>query len=126
VIAIIDADVLIDVLKGNESARAALAAARTAGMRLWSVTPVRAEILRGVAGVEIGPVTRLLDQLEWLDVDVGLTDLAAEIGRPFVRSHQGISITDLLLAAAVDHLAGQLITRNVRDFPMFAELRPAY
>ena len=49
-----------------------------------------------------------------------------EIGRPFQRSHQGISITDLLLAAAVERVGGQLLTRNVRHFPMFPELRPAY
>jgi len=125
-IAIVDADVLIDVVKGNLLATGALADARSAGTRLWSVTPVRAEILRGVFGSEIAPAAGLLDVLEWLDVDADLADRAGEIGRPFVRSHQGISITDLLLAAAVDRLGGQLLTRNVRHFPMFPGLRPAY
>jgi predicted nucleic acid-binding protein len=126
VIAIVDADVLIDVVKGNPLASGALAEVRAAGSRLLSVTPVRAEILRGVFGREIAPVAGLLDVLEWLDVDVELADRAGEMGRPFVRSHQGISITDLLLAAAVDRLGGQLLTRNVRHFPMFPDLRPAY
>jgi predicted nucleic acid-binding protein len=126
VIAIVDADVLIDVIKGNETAFRALADTAAAGTRLWSVTPVRAEILRGVFGSEIGPATGLLDALEWLAVDAALADRAGEIGRPFVRSHQGISITDLLLAAAADRLGGQLLTRNVRHFPMFPDLRPAY
>jgi len=125
-IAIVDADVLIDVVKGNPAAISALAEARAVGIRLWSITPVRAEILRGVFGNEIPPATGLLDALEWLDVDADLADRAGEIGRPFVRSHQSISITDLLLAAAVDRLAGQLLTRNVRHFPMFPGLRPAY
>jgi len=125
-IAIVDADVLIDVLKGNLSATGALAEARAAGMRLWSVTPVRAEILRGVFGSEIAPAAGLFDVLEWLDVDSELADRAGEIGRPFVRSHRGISITDLLLAAAAERLGGQLLTRNVRHFPMIPGLRPAY
>jgi len=125
-IAIVDADVLVDIAKGNQLARSVLAEARTAGMRLMSVTPVRAEILRGVFGSEIAPATGLLDALECLDVDVELADRAGELGRPFVRSHQGISITDLLLAAAADRLGGQLLTRNVRHYPMFPDLRPAY
>jgi predicted nucleic acid-binding protein len=125
-IAIVDADVLIDVVKGNALAMGALAEARAAGKRLWSVTPVRAEILRGVFGGEIAPAAGFLDVLEWLDVDADLADRAGEIGRPFVRSHQGISITDLLLAAAVERVGGQLLTRNVRHFPMFPTLRPAY
>jgi predicted nucleic acid-binding protein len=125
-IAIIDADVLIDVVKGNVAARDALAEARAAGVHLWSVAPVRAEILRGVFGSEIALATGLLDVLEWLDVNADLADRAGEIGRPFVRSHQGISITDLLLAAAVERVGGQLLTRNVRHFPMFPGLRPAY
>ncbi len=91
-----------------------------------SVTPVRTEILRGVFGSEVAPAIGLLDVLEWLDVDRELADRAGEMGRPFVRSHQGISITDLLLAAAVERLGGKLLTRNVRHFPMFPELRPAY
>ena len=125
-IAIVDADVLIDVVKGNLLACGALADARAAGMRLMSVTPVRAEILRGVFGSEVAPAAGLLDALEWLDVDVELADRAGEMGRPFVRSHQGISITDLLLAAAVSRVGGQLMTRNVRHFPMFPGLQPAY
>lgn len=125
-IAIVDADVLIDVAKGSQLAHGCLAEARAAGTRLMSVTPVRAEILRGVFGSEVAAATGLLDALEWLDVDGELADRAGEMGRPFVRLHQGISITDLLLAAAVDRLAGQLLTRNVRHFPMFPDLRPAY
>jgi len=95
-------------------------------MRLMSVTPVRAEILRSAFGSEIAPATGLLDALEWLDVDDELADRSGELGRPFVRSHQCISITDLLLAAAADRLGGQLLTRNVRHYPMFPHLRPAY
>ncbi len=124
--AIVDADILIDVLKGNPLAIGVLADARAAGVRLWSVTPVRAEILRGVFGAEIAPAAGLLDVLEWMDVDAELADRAGEIGRPFVRSHRGISTTDLLLAAAVDRLDGKLLTRNVRHFPMFPGLQRAY
>jgi predicted nucleic acid-binding protein len=42
------------------------------------------------------------------------------------RSHQGIDSIDLLLAAATERFGAELLTRNVRHFPMFPGLRPAY
>lgn len=31
-----------------------------------------------------------------------------------------------LIAAGTEHLGGEVLTQNVRHFPMFADLRPAY
>ena len=123
---LVDSDVLIDILGGVPAARDALAAARARGDSLASITPVRTEILRGVARHDLRGAGELLGILGWIDVDIGLADGAATLGRPFQSSHQGISVTDLLLAAAVERVRGQLLTRNVRHFPMFPELRPAY
>jgi len=123
---LVDSDVLIDILGGVSAARDALAAARARGDSLLSITPVRTEILRGIAQHDLWDAGELLGILRWIDVDVALADSAAALGRPFQRSHQGISITDLMLAAAVERVGGQLLTRNVRHFPMFPELRPAY
>ena len=123
---LVDSDVLIDILGGVPAARDALAAVRARGDSLLSITPVRTEILRGIGQHDLRDAGELLGLLRWIDVDVALADSAATLGRPFQRSHQGISITDLLLAAAVDRVGGQLLTRNVRHFPMFPELRPAY
>jgi predicted nucleic acid-binding protein len=123
---LVDSDVLIDVLGGVPAARDALSAARVRGDSLLSITPVRTEILRGVAQHDLRSAGDLLGVLRWIDVDVSLADSAASLGRPYQRSRKGISITDLLLAAAVDRVGGQLLTRNVRHFPMFPQLRPAY
>ena len=123
---LVDSDVLIDILGGVSAARDALAAARARGDSLLSIMPVRTEILRGIAQHDLRDASELLGILRWIDVDVELADSAAALGRPFQRSHQGISITDLMLAAAVERVGGQLLTRNVRHFPMFPELRPAY
>jgi hypothetical protein len=68
----------------------------------------------------------LLEQFDWVTVDVELADRAGELGREYRQSHQGIEIVDLLLAAAAERFGAQLLTRNVRHFPMFPELRPAY
>src|SRR5450759_5090195 len=123
---LVDSDVLIDILSGVPAARDALSAARTHGDSLVSITPVRTEILRGVAQHDLRGAGELLGVLGWIDVDVSLADSAASLGRPYQRSHQGISITDLLLAAAVERVGSQLLTRNVRHFPMLPGLLPAY
>jgi predicted nucleic acid-binding protein len=123
---VVDSDVLIDVFRNVAPAIDLLATARRNGNDLLSVTPVRTEILRGTSAGRQPAVGQFLRYIDWLDVDVELADRAGEIGRRFVRSHQGISVPDLLLAAAVNRLGGQLLTRNVRHFPMFPDLRPAY
>jgi len=123
---VVDADVLIDVLQRVAAARDVLASARLGGMTLMSVTPVRTEVLRGAPHDRLGPVLELFRSLTWIVVDEELADRAADHGRRYGRSHPGIQVTDLLLAAAVDRVGGQLLTRNVRHFPMFPELHPAY
>jgi hypothetical protein len=123
---VVDADVLIDVLQRVAAARDALSAARIGGMTLMSVTPVRTEVLRGASLDRLQPVLDLLGSLTWILVDEELADRAADHGRRYGRSHPGIPVTDLLLAAAVERVDGQLLTRNVQHFPMFADLRPAY
>jgi hypothetical protein len=123
---VVDADVLIDVLQRVASARDVLSAARNGGMTLMSVTPVRTEVLRGAPPDRLQPVLELLGSLAWILVDEELADRAADHGRRYGRSHPGIQVTDLLLAAAVERVDGQLLTRNVRHYPMFPDLRPAY
>ena len=123
---VVDADVLIDVFRDVAPAIDLIAKARRRNDAFMSVQPVRTEVLRGASPGSLSAVEAFLSNLRWLDVDVDLADRAGEIGRPFQRSHQGISVTDLLLAAAVERVGGQLLTRNVRHFPMFPDLQSAY
>lgn len=123
---VIDADVLIGVLRDLPGAHQAVAEARLRDPRLLSVTPVRVEVLRGMRPGEEKVTTALLEQFDWITVDVALADRAGELGREYRQSHQGIGIVDLLLAAAVERFDADLLTRNVRHFPMLPGLRPAY
>jgi predicted nucleic acid-binding protein len=123
---VVDADVVIDVFRDVAPAIDLMATARRRGDEMMSVTPVRTEVLRGASTGSVSAVEAFLSNIRWFDVDVDLADRAGEIGRSFQRSHQGISVTDLLLAAAVERVGGKLLTRNVRHFPMIPGLRPAY
>ena len=52
--------------------------------------------------------------------------LAGELGRRFRRSHGALGVADLLIAASAERLRVPLATLNVRHFPMFEGLEPAY
>lgn len=123
---VVDADVLIAVLRGSLDAIRALADARRQDDRLLSVTPVRVEVLRGVLPGEEMATNRLLSLLDWVPVDEELADRAGDLGRLYRPTHPKIEVVDLLLAAAVERFGAALLTRNVRHFPMFPDLRPAY
>lgn len=125
-ILVIDSSVLIDHLRGDQRATDRIRSASEAGDELWSVTPVRTEILAGALPGEAGPIERLLGQLRWLDVTMDLAEAAGRIAQTYCRSHPGVDTVDYLVAATTEHLAGQLVTLNVRHFPMLSGLRPAY
>jgi predicted nucleic acid-binding protein len=40
--------------------------------------------------------------------------------------HTGIDVVDYVIAATAEELGAELMTLNVRHFPMFAALRPAF
>lgn len=125
-ILVVDTSVLIDHLRGDARATERLRAASEAGDDLWSVTPVRTEILAGAKAGEEAPIERIFAQLHWLDAIPDLADAAGRIAQRFLRSHPGIDTVDYLLAAACEHLGAGLLTLNVRHFPMLEGLTTAY
>lgn len=122
----VDTSVLIDHLRGDQRAVARLQAAVERGDELWSVTPVRSEILAGARPEEEVLIGSLLGQLRWLDVTVELADAAGRLAATFLRSHRGVDTVDYLVAAGTQALGAELLTLNIRHFPMFPELEPAY
>ena len=123
---VVDTSVMIDHLRGHAPAVDLLKRSVADGHELWSISVVRTEVLLGPRPGEESLTHRLLDQLAWLDADVALCDQAADMGRPYLRSHPGIDVVDFLLAAAVQTLSGRLLTSNVRHFPMVPDLEAAY
>ncbi len=121
---LLDSSVIIDVTRGVTAARTFLRSA-VEGSELWSVTPVRTELLAGVRANEGVQLRALFDQIHWLDVTIQLADAAGEFAARYARSHR-IGTVDLLLAAAAMELGADLATLNVRDFPMFPGLQPPY
>jgi len=120
---VLDSDVLIDYLRGLPAAGRfvdGLAAVPTCS----EVT--RVEVLCGMRSQERRVTERFLATIGWSTVDEETSRLAGELGRRFRRSHGGIGVADLVVAATAVRLKLPLATLNARHFPMFEGLEPAY
>lgn len=49
-----------------------------------------------------------------------------KLARQYRRSHNGIDVVDYLIAATAIVIDADLLTTNVRHFPMFDQLAPPY
>lgn len=121
---LVDTDVLIAHLRGLEPAHGWLAQARSAGPLAVSAVTV-AELTGGMRSGE-RRVWGLLSRLHTDPVTDAVARRAGEFMRTYRRSHQGIGTADYLIAATADLGGHQLATLNVRHFPMFDDLAPAF
>ena len=123
---LLDTSVLVDHLRADERAVRLLARLFEGDEPVWAATPSRTEILAGIRAAERDAMSRLFALISWIDIDASIADAAGELARRFRRSHTGIDTTDYLIAAAAQSISASLVTLNVRHFPMFAGLKPAY
>jgi predicted nucleic acid-binding protein len=119
---VVDSDVLIDVLRGIPTAAAFL---KSLDRRPVCSEVTRVEVLRGMRAHERRDTQRLLSLVGWAPIDEEVSTTAGELGRRFRGSH-ALAVPDLLVAATAERLGLPLATRNVRDYPMFPGLEPAY
>jgi predicted nucleic acid-binding protein len=121
---VFDSTVLIAHLRGDNRATALLIARRREE-RLVSVVS-RVEIEGGMRSAERADVARLFGVVTMVPVSDAIAQRAGAHLRAHRRSHQGIDLADYLIAATVDVHDAVLATLNVKHFPMFKGLRPAY
>jgi predicted nucleic acid-binding protein len=120
---LLDSDVLVDYLRGLPAAGRYIDG--------LTVTPTcsevsRVEVLRGMRSQERRVTERFLATIRWVGVDEEISTLAGNLGRRFRRSHVALGVADLLIGATAERLELPLATLNVRHFPMFPSLEPAY
>ena len=121
-IALVDACVAIDFLRGNDAARAVLHDLDV----LVASEVTRFELLAGVKPSESPDVEAFAKVVEWVNVDEDVSRRAGALARSYRPSHSGIDDADYLIAATALELELPLLTRNVRHFPMLPGLEPAY
>jgi len=120
---LLDTSVVVDVLRALP---AALDFARGLDELPICSEITRVEILRGVRSGERAFTERTLGSFQWIGLDGAIARSAGEIGRSYRRSHPGIGLADLIIAATAKEFGLGLATGNVKHFPMFEGLQPPY
>ncbi|MSO79402.1 MAG: type II toxin-antitoxin system VapC family toxin [Acidimicrobiia bacterium] len=120
-----DSTVLIAHLRGVTAATDLLLTAVERGEAVASVLS-RTEIEGGMRSGERTDVARLFTALTMEPVTDAIAASAGALLREFRRSHSGIDVVDYVVAATALEVGAQLLTLNVRHFPMFDNLEAAF
>lgn len=123
---LLDTAVAIDHLRGFEPAVELLARLSEEDELLAASELVRFELLAGVRPDEIEALEQFCSALTWWPVDRDVTRAAGSLARRFRGAHSGIDDVDYLVAATAIVLDAELLTTNVRHFPMLDGLQSPY
>jgi predicted nucleic acid-binding protein len=122
---LIDTTVAVDHLRGVESA-VELMTTLTEKDEIFASELVRFELLAGVLPSEINAFEQFCSSLPWIPVDEDVARAGGSLARKYRKSHSGIDDVDYLIAATAITCDADLLTTNIRHFPMFPDLAPPY
>ncbi|VGO23090.1 type II toxin-antitoxin system VapC family toxin [Pontiella sulfatireligans] len=120
---LIDADVMIDFLRGDPQA-AALLAANSDRIILSSI--VVAELYAGVRGdTELQTLDSLISLFKIAPVSADLARQGGLYKNKYAKSH-GVGLADAIVAATAEAEHAELKTLNTKHYPMLKGLKPPY
>lgn len=120
---VLDTSVLVDHLRSSKPAADYLAGLEE---RPFCSEVSRIEVIQGLRSAERRSAEKLFALIDWVAVSQEVARRAGDLGRRWRRSHPGIGVADLAIAATVEHVDGSLATRNLKHFPMFDGLHAPY
>jgi predicted nucleic acid-binding protein len=124
---LLDTSVAIDHLRGRPEATAFLEGIVMGKEALVASEVVRFELVAlAVAAEELAALDAFFAAIDWVPVSEEVARTAGDLARRFRRNYAGIGDADYLIGATAVVLGAELITTNVRHFPMFEGLRPPY
>jgi predicted nucleic acid-binding protein len=109
----LDANILIDALRGYEPARREMTRIAASGARMWISRVTWIEVLSKERGATLKEIERFLGGFSIDEVDTRIAAHAAALR----RERQRLKLADavILASAQVNHRI--LVTRNIKDFP---------
>jgi predicted nucleic acid-binding protein len=123
---LLDTTVAIDHLRGDEAAVDLLNDLVENDETLAASEVVRFELVAGVRDDELPALEQFFSAVSWVAVGEDVARTAGVLVRKHRRAHSGIDDTDYLIAATALLLEADLLTTNVRHFPMLPGLQPPY
>lgn len=123
---LLDTSVAIDHLRGDHSAIDLLRRLVEDDETLAATEIVRFELVAGVRDAELPELEQFFSALSWVVIGEDVARTAGELARTHRRTHSGIDDADYLIAATALILDAELLTTNVRHFPMLSGLEPPY
>jgi predicted nucleic acid-binding protein len=123
---LLDTAVAVDHLRGAEPAVELLGQLTEEDETLAASELVRFELLAGVRPDELEALEQFFSALRWLPVDEEIVRTAGALAREHRGAFSGIDDVDYAIAATAIVFDAELLTTNVRHFPMFADLRSPY
>jgi predicted nucleic acid-binding protein len=123
---LLDTTVAIDHLRGEASAVDLLRRLVDEEETVLASEVVRFELLAGVRDDELEALEQFFSALSWVPVDEGVSRTAASLARKHRTAYSRIDDVDYLIATTALVLDAELLTTNVRHFPMLAGLRSPY
>jgi predicted nucleic acid-binding protein len=123
---LIDTTIAIDHLCGTDDAMRLLEELVDNDEALAASELVRFELLAGVRPRESERLERFFSTLVWLAVTEDITRAAGRLAREHRKAHSGIDDVDYIIAATAIVHDAELLTTNVRHFPMLPGLSEPY
>jgi predicted nucleic acid-binding protein len=114
---LIDTDIAIDHFHGHRAARDFFASVLDLGEPLAISVVTLTELLAGMRPDEEGLTEKLLTLFTVIEADAAIGRLAGAYLREFGRSHN-LDLGDALIAATASLTGADLVTRNVKHYPM--------
>ena len=123
---LLDTSVAIDHLRGVVAANALLQQLIASDEPIVASEVVRFELLAGVRSDEMDDLEQFCATVVWVPVDETVARAAGTLVLQHRRAYQGIDDVDYLIAGTALALGAEILTTNVRHFPMFPGLKPPY
>ncbi len=123
---LLDTTVGIDHLRGDQAAVDLLRGLVEDDETIAASEVVRFELVAGVRDDEMSALERFFSAVAWIPIGEDVARAAGELARKHRRAYSGIDDADYLIAATALLLEADLLTTNVRHFPMLPGLRPPY
>ena len=114
---LIDTDVIIDHLRGEEKARDFLKQIKSGETDILYSVVTKAELYSGVRPREEGKIALLLSSMEEVGIDGEIAVVAGRYRNKFYASH-GLLLPDALIAASAKKNEAVLVTLNKKHYPM--------